>query len=132
MTYLIIQVLTLLIAATILGFAIGWLIRAFSAKRVENGLKNRMDKDARTIPSLREALSRAEADTEDRESMITALRDNLSDRSQALQDALQNQREIEEHRDQIEEQLNSATADLEREIKDQADENEQCLSLIHI
>ena len=128
MTYLIIQVLTLLVAATILGFAIGWLIRAFSAKRVEKGLKTTLDKNNRTIPSLKEALMRAEADTEDRESMITALRDNLSDRSQALQDALQDQRAIEEHRDQIEEQMMSATAGLEKEIKDQADENAQCLA----
>ena len=41
---------------------------------------------------------------------------------------MQNQRAIEDHRDQIEEQMLTATAGLEQEIKDQAEENQHCLA----
>jgi len=125
MTYLIIQVLSLLVAATVLGFAIGWLIRAFNANRVENKLNDELNRSSRSIPPLKEALSRAQADTEDRENMISALRETLGQRQNALEDALHTQRAIETQRDQIEEQMALTTSELERTNREQSEEAEQ-------
>ena len=124
MTYLVIQILSLLTVATLIGLAIGWLFRAISASRREKGLKAKIDSSDREIPSLKNALFQADAATQEQERTISALREKLNDRNNALNNAEITQKEIEQQRDDIENQVDSVNAELKK-AWELADCNEQ-------
>ena len=62
MLYLIFQVLQILLIATLLGVALGWVLRRFKANKAEEKLKERIRQSEAGIQPIKAALTAAESD----------------------------------------------------------------------
>jgi len=102
MFYLITQVLLLLIAASILGAILGWLLRRVGAARAESELNDKLFEAETALPPMRDALRKAERNLQNKDSSIADLQnqlwasegkigplEDLNTQVAALQDALQ-------------------------------------------
>ena len=114
MSYLITQILLLLVLATLLGLGIGWIVRAIGASRREKRLSDEINRTSEQIPPLKEALFAADSATRNQQETISALRSKLDERDSALNDAEITQREIEQQRDSIENQVGLVNAELKK------------------
>lgn len=116
MLYLIVQVLQILVIATVLGFLLGWILRKIKATRVEEELKSRLHQSEESIQPIKKALEDAQGDIEGRDNSIAALQTRLRGLDDRLTAELDQEKNAVRQVDQALADANGRRAELENRL----------------